>query len=385
MKKSKVAVIRCNSYNQDEVNAAVKKGINLLGGIKNFISEDEKVLIKPNFLTAKKPDEAVTTHPSIFSAVIDELRNQNINQLYYGDSPGFGNSELAAKVCGFSEIADAKNVELLEFNKGKSVDFPEGYILKKLDVADGVLETDCLISLSKMKTHGMTRLTGAIKNQFGIIYGLNKASFHSNFPDILDFSKALIDINRFVKPRLYIMDGIVAMEGNGPKNGTPVNMNVLLFSNDPVALDTVFSYLVNIEPSYLPTIQAARELDFGESHLEDIEILGDDLETLRNFDFKVERIPARGENANNIGFNLLRQFRNQITRKPILDEKNCISCGVCYKHCPQNPKAIEMVGNPKKPKYDYSKCIRCFCCQELCPNNAIKIKTPFLGKLLLYR
>lgn len=381
-KKTKVAVIECNSYDQDTVNEAIHKGIELLGGIKNFVKEDEKVLLKPNFLTAKGPEYAVTTHPSVFSAVVDELKNNNINHLSYGDSPGHGSSRSAAKSCGFTEIAEEKGVKLADFDNGQTVDFPEGYRVKRFEIANGVLDADAIISLSKMKSHALTRLTGAIKNQFGLIYGLNKAGYHANFPEIDEFSKVLIDLNRFAKPRLFIMDGVVAMEGNGPKNGDPVKMNVILLSEDPVALDTVYAQLVDINPEFIPTIKMAKEFNFGTSNFDGIEIVGDDYKKFINKNFNVERIPTKGE-SNTLG--KLKYVKNFITRRPVVDKKKCIGCSICYNHCPQQPKAITMKGKPKVPHYTYKRCIRCYCCQELCPNNAITVKTPLIGKLFFYK
>lgn len=374
--------MRCTSYDQDAVNRAVARGIELLGGVRAFVSPEEKILLKPNFLSAKKPEAAVTTHPAVFAAVADVLTQNGCQKLYYGDSPGRGSCAGVARVSGIKEAAKRSGVKPLAFDSGQSVAFADGTACKRFDVAEGVLETDALISLSKMKTHGMTRLTGALKNQFGCIYGFNKAATHAKYPDLLDFSRVLIDINRLVQPRLYIMDGITAMEGNGPRNGSPTPMNALLFSADGTALDTVFAEMVGLNPSFMPTNQAAQEMGYGACTLDEIEIVGDDLKDFINPDFKVERLPARGEAA---GLGKLKYLRGLFTRRPVVNPEKCIGCGICREHCPQQPKAITMHKDPAYPEYHYNRCIRCFCCQELCPQSAIDIKTPLLGRLFIYR
>lgn len=381
LNNSTVAVIKCNSYDHKEVKESIARGLKLLGGIENFIDSDEKVLLKPNFLAAKDPEEAVTTHPEIFNSLVEILKENGINNLYYGDSPAAGQSKTASVKTGFEKIAKEQNVKLAEFDKGSEVAFKEDDFISKFNMANAYEQTDAIISLPKMKTHALTRLTGAVKNQFGFIYGLNKASYHALYPDLFDFSKFLIRLNKFLKPRLFIMDGVIAMEGNGPKNGTPIPMNVILLSNDPIALDTVFAHLVDLEPSYMPTVIAARELNYGTSEIENINIVGDNIDELINKSFKVERIPARHE-SNQLG--LLKYVKNFITRRPVLDKSKCIKCGVCERHCPQDPKAIYLKDD-KYPKYNYKDCIRCFCCQELCPQKAIKAKTPLIGKYFFYR
>jgi len=378
--KSKVVILECDSYNFDKVYEKLKIGFKLLGGIEEFVKPNENILLKPNVLAAALPEKAVTTHPVVFEAVAKILKESSVN-LKYGDSPGFNKPNVALKKCGIYDIAKKLNIELADFESGKRIEYKEAKYKywKDFDIANGVLEADGIVSISKMKAHQLTRITGSVKNQFGCLYGLNKAKMHVKIPSAVNFSKLLVDINMFLKPRLYIMDGIVAMEGNGPASGNPRNMNVLLISSDPVALDSTFCRIIDLEPSFVATNKFGKDFGLG-TYLEDeIELLGDDIKKFIKKDFNV----VRREVKDSALFGFLNPIRNFIVRYPAIDNKNCTKCGICVESCPVDGKAISFKNGDKKklPIYNYNKCIRCYCCQEVCPNNAIYVKTPFLAKL----
>ena len=380
---SKVAVVNCNCYNVNEVYKAVSRGIELIGGLESLITKNERVLLKPNLLASANPDKSVTTHPVVFEAVVRIFKEKEYS-VFYGDSPGFESPEKVSQRCGLKTIAEKYDIMLGNFSKGSTIAFKEGKITKQFEIAHAVQEADAIVSLCKMKTHQLTRITGAVKNQLGCVYGLNKPSSHAKFPDAISFSKMLVDLNMLLKPRLYIMDGIVAMEGNGPRSGEPVPMNVLLVSSDPVALDSVFCRLIDLDPEYIPTIVYGEEYGLGKWRDEDIEIIGDNLNELVDKNFNVIRKPVISEN-----FGFATRFRNRILRKPAIIEKKCIKCGICVDVCPAEGKAVNFKnsGNDKTdpPVFQYKKCIRCYCCQEMCPQKAIEVKTPLLGKMLLYK
>ncbi|MEN8152667.1 MAG: DUF362 domain-containing protein [Acidobacteriota bacterium] len=377
---SKVVVIECRSYDPEEVKTAISRGLDLLGGTDRIFNKSENVLLKPNILVGDNPDKGVITHPEIFNAVAETLQKNNLN-LSYGDSPGFGSPKRAAEKSGLSNIAKKKGIKLADFETIVHSPFEKGIILKNIPIAKGVLESDAIVSISKMKTHGFTRITGAVKNQFGCVPGLLKSEFHVKMPDIFDFSKVLIDINNFLKPQLYIMDGIIAMEGNGPRGGELISMNVILFSKDPVALDSVFCKLIDLDPEFVPTMKFGMESGLGTFKYNEIDILGDYKDSLINKKFKVVRKPPDRFISSK---NFPPFLKNLISPKPVIDYEMCVNCGKCVLQCPTDPKSVDW--SHKKhapyPSFDYNSCIRCYCCQELCPHKAITIKTPLLGKII---
>ncbi|WKY46351.1 DUF362 domain-containing protein [Eubacteriaceae bacterium ES3] len=384
-KKSRVVIIGCESYDRDLVYQRLKTGIDLLGGIEQFVAADEKVLLKPNLLRGKDPDAALTTHPSVFEAVIRILQDAGIDDISFGDSPGVGTPAGAAKTSRLMEVANDFSIPLADFKDGETVDFFSGKVTKKFQIANGVLETDAIINLPKMKTHGLTRITGAVKNSFGCVYGLNKGLSHGRYQDAGSFSKMLIDLNRYLsgKMRLSIMDGILMMEGNGPASGNPRIMEVLMISDDPVALDATFARMIDLAPDYVPTIKYGHEMGLGSKDTEEILLLGDEFDLFYDPDFDVTRKPVDSEERSILaGFSKLNGL---LLQKPVVDKDKCIGCGVCMEACPLEKKAIKMVKRSRRtyPLYLYHNCIRCYCCQEMCPEGAISVKTPLLGKLLV--
>ncbi|MFC1847619.1 DUF362 domain-containing protein [Chloroflexota bacterium] len=375
---SKVALVKCDTYDYEQVFDAVQTGVKLLGGISNFVKEGEKILIKPNVLIGTNPEKCICTHPYVFRAVGALLKNTNV-VVSYGDSSGFGKSEANMKRAKLKDVADELEIVLADFNKGKVVTHKEAVLNKRFIIANGVLDSDGLISLPKLKTHGLTRFTGAIKNQFGCVPGLNKGQFHVKLANPFDFATMLVDLNTLLRPRLYIMDGIMAMEGNGPRNGNPKKLGVLLFSSDPVALDSIACKIINLNPEYVPTSIPGEIAGLGTYHYENIEVVGDNIESVIVKDFEVIREPVMPMSTGK-----LRKFlRNQTCLKPMINETICTNCGTCVKHCPVKPKAIDWHNEDKDgtPTYEYENCIRCYCCQELCPEGAIFLHKPILGKI----
>jgi uncharacterized protein (DUF362 family)/Pyruvate/2-oxoacid:ferredoxin oxidoreductase delta subunit len=378
MNKSRVVIIRCETYEDDQVLAAIQKGVDMLGGIYLFAKPGERIVLKPNILIGTDPDKHVTTHPAVFRAVGKLLKDAGANVLY-GDSPSFGKSGLHLRRAGIKQVGDELGFSVADFDSGRSVSHKDALLVKKFIVANGVLNSDGLISLPKFKTHGLVRFTGAVKNQFGCIPGLMKSQYHVKLPDPYDFATMLVDLNTLMKPRLYIMDGIVAMEGNGPRSGKLKQLNVLLLSSDPVALDATACRIAHLDPEIVPTSKPGEKAGLGTYHVGNIELMGEPIDSLVDKSFQVNRTPP----VSSSGGRLRAFLKNRITQRPVIDKAKCTCCGTCITMCSVQPKAVDWYNGDESspPRYDYNRCIRCYCCQETCPEGAIYLSTPLLGRI----
>ena len=379
MNKSKVSLVRCDSYDEDQVFGAIEQGINLLGGLSQFVTSEERIVLKPNVLFGTNPQKCVSTHPAVLKAAGRILLEAGAN-VSYGDSSGLGKCEKNMGKAHLKQAADELGIRMADFDNGQTVSHPDGLLIKQFFIANGVMESDGLISLPKLKTHGLTRFTGAIKNQFGCIPGTLKSQFHVKLPDPHDFATMLVDLNTLIRPRLYIMDGITAMEGNGPRSGRPKQMGVLLLSADPVALDATACKIINLDPEMVPTSKPGEKAGLGTYHDAYIDVIGEAVGSFVDHSFEVVRKPPvrpRGILASSFSI-------NRVCPRPVIAREKCTFCGTCVNLCPVDPKAVNWhdgnTSNP--PKYKYDRCIRCFCCQEMCPDGAIEIKNPILGRII---
>jgi len=375
--RSTVALVRCTSYDPDAVYDALKRSVTLLGGMDRFARPGERILLKPNILAAEAPEKAVTTHPAVLAGCTRLLREAGV-QVCFGDSPGLDNPTHAASRSGLREAGEQSGAEFVPFSAASPMDNPDGALVDSFPVAEPVHACDGLINLPKMKAHQLTRITGAVKNLFGCIPGKRKALYHVQFQDVFAFSRLLVELNLRLRPRLHVMDGIVSMEGNGPRSGDPRPMHVLIMSEDPVAVDATFCRLVALDPEFVPTTTIGRQEGLGRFHESEIEILGDSLAPLRQPSFKVIRKPVYA-NASYANYNVI---KNAILPKPVIDASKCVGCGRCVEACPVPDKALRFEDEGRVPTYHYDLCIRCYCCHEMCPQRAIEKRTPLLGKIL---
>ncbi len=376
--KSKVVLLPCGEYDEEKVYTLLKQGLYLVDGVEALIPKDAKILLKPNLLKRAEVEKAVITHPVVVGAFARILRENGYEQIVLADSCGHGTTQAVIRGTGMDTYLEKYQIPAIDYSEGIKVDYPQGIQAKEFILPKELLEQNCVISLSKMKTHALERITGAVKNSYGFVYGFHKAKGHTQYPSADSFARMLIDLNKCVAPKLYVMDGIVAMEGNGPGSGDPVQMNVMLMSTDPVALDSVFSRLVYLKPEMVPTNYHGEKMGLGTWKEEEITLLTPDgeismseaVKRYGNPQFNVDRTEVR----KNIWTRMAGAL-NIFQKKPYIENDKCVHCGICVQSCPVPGKAVDFrKGKDKPPVYDYKKCIRCFCCQEMCPKKAIQVK-----------
>ena len=356
----------------------LKQGLDFLGGVETLIPKDAKILLKPNLLKKAEVEKAVITHPVVVGAFAGILRESGYENIVLADSCGHGTTQAVIRGTGMDTYLEKYHIPAVDYSEGVKTAYPQGAQAKEFILPKELLEQDCVISLSKMKTHALERITGAVKNSYGFIYGFHKAKGHTQYPSADSFARMLIDLNKCVAPKLYVMDGIVAMEGNGPGSGDPVPMNVLLMSTDPVALDSVFSRLVYLKPEMVPTNYHGEKMGLGTWKEEEITLLTPDGEISMAEAVKKYGNPAFNVDCTEVRKNIWTRMAgalNIFQKKPYIEADKCVRCGICVQSCPVPGKAVDFrKGKGKPPVYDYRKCIRCFCCQEMCPKKAIKVK-----------
>jgi len=368
---SKVSIIKCASYESSLVQQATREAIDLLGGISSFIRPGSKVLVKPNLLMAKEPEFGIDTHPEVMRAVIKILKEIGCDILV-GDGPSvWGNQiENVDEVytrSGIKRVCREENVKLVEFDKRRW--------RGKFPLTTWLDNCDYLVNVPKFKTHDLTVLIGAIKNLFGLVSGTYKTELHKNYFEINSFAKMLVDVFQETKPTLTIVDGVVAMEGDGPATGGKLrSLNLLLAGTDCVAIDSVMALIMGLKPFDILTTKEAAARGLGIADINSIEIRGDKLEEVidRPFLLPTTSIKKKIPRPNiNLAKKLIRYY-------PCVEQDNCIKCAACIQACPN--KIMTMKN--ERIVIDYSKCISCFCCQEACPASAIKVKKSILAKII---
>jgi uncharacterized protein (DUF362 family)/Pyruvate/2-oxoacid:ferredoxin oxidoreductase delta subunit len=355
----------CPDYCQEAVDQAVAACLLDVGAVE-LIKPGDKVLLKVNLLSAKSPDKAVTTHPAVVTALVRWFIQREA-EVWVGDSSGGininprdNNTARALVASGVAVAAEASGAKVLNFDTAGAVFVPGGQVLDQILVAKPVLEADLVVSVPKLKTHGLTLFTGAVKNMFGVIPGSAKAEYHRSLPALQSFSQGLVDVFSTARPGLALMDAIIGMEGTGPAAGTPRHRGLILASRDCVALDSCACTLIGCPPEQVLTTKYAAQRGLGQ--IKDFEVVGDPVEPLQ---FRLPPSGLSGAMAPHFTSFIV----GLLAYLPGFDPEICTNCNICVASCPVHAlNKSELV-----PTLDKSACIQCFCCHELCPRHAIDL------------
>lgn len=376
---SKVAITRSHNYDAIQVKKALEEGFNLLGGINQYIKPGQKVLLKVNVLSAKTPDQNVTTHPQVIGEMIEILQGHGC-EVWVGDSSG-GNMQqgnptgTALKVTGIQEVVEQQGAKLLNFDATGFEIKKGGTVFKELYIAKPIYEADVVISMAKFKTHGLTLLTGGVKNMFGVVPGRAKANYHKEAQTIEKFCRGLLELYKEAKPRFTVVDGIEAMEGNGPAAGTTKKCGIIVMSPDAISADRVLGEILPCKFEDVQTTYFGHKMGLGQGDIDKIEVLGTHVKDLGISPFK---LPNTKLVSSLPGF--LTSFAVNLMKVVPEIEPDCVGCSFCIDSCPVD--AMKLSSN-NKAEIDYQKCISCYCCHELCPKKTIELRQASkMGKVL---
>ncbi|OGV70887.1 MAG: hypothetical protein A2283_03625 [Lentisphaerae bacterium RIFOXYA12_FULL_48_11] len=368
---STVALEYCGNYEAREVQAAVDKLFDDLGGIKTFVKPGQSVLIKPNLLTDRPPEQAVTTHPEVVRAIIRILKQHGAVP-FVADSPAnVVKIEKVWEKTGFKAMCEQEQTPLVSLEKSGVISYEvDGF---SFTIAKPVLDADVIVNVPKIKTHTLTTLTGAVKNMFGTVPGFQKMNLHKLHSTVADFGKLIAVIYRHVPPHLNIADAVIAMHGEGPSAGQPIRLKFLAASRDAVAMDQTICHLLKINPLTVPYLRYLSVVKPNEETEDQIETVGMPTETLSTKNFIIPSTMLMHMIPQWL-VNLLAPF---VWIAPIISDK-CIKCGRCIEGCPT--KALSSLHKHGMPVMEQKKCTGCCCCHEVCPVGAITMQqSPLLN------
>jgi uncharacterized protein (DUF362 family)/Pyruvate/2-oxoacid:ferredoxin oxidoreductase delta subunit len=357
-------IVRNASYNYDQLKPVFFEIIETLAGEK--IKPGSRVLIKPNMLSAAVPQDAVLTHPLIIKAAVEYVLQKGARP-QVSDSPAIGSFERILKINGTKDALEGLHVTCVPFKNTVPIDIGKPYSF--IDIAQDAIEADVIINLPKLKTHCQMLLTLGVKNMFGCIVGFKKSQWHMRAgTDTMAFARLLVAIHQAVCPTVSILDGILALEGEGPgKRGKPRNIGIIMGSGNTFALDMAVCKMIEIDYESMPVLKVAKENNL----LSPFSIDGK-LPAISNFNLpEAEGII--------FGPSFLHNFLRRHTMPlPVCEDNLCQLCSQCWTMCPA--QAIKSF--PDRIEFDYKKCIRCYCCIEICPYGALHSRETIGGKIV---
>ncbi len=265
MEKSKVILRSVQDKPLDDVIAEVLDFCDY----RNLIKPGTNVVIKPNLCTERREMiHTANTSLEVIESVVKHIRDITDRVTIVESDGARYTVEQAFESNGIYELGKKYGLNLVNLSRDEQVWVPND-ILGKWNFGKTFLDAEVFITLPTLKTHATTVFTGAIKNQWGCVPRRDRLVWHKYM------DKLLSDIAELVPPKVTIMDGIVGMQGRGPINGYPINANVILGGNDPVAVDATSMRLIGLDPHSSGHIRIAAERGVGVIDEDAIEIDGD--------------------------------------------------------------------------------------------------------------
>lgn len=373
----RISTATCLDYDEGRIRKALDELLEPIGGMSAFVRPGMRVLLKPNLIHGTPPERGATTHPAVLKAVVEMVRTCG-GQAVVGESPGYQPFAVASKRSGLLDVIDRLKVDVASFADTVDVQLGAGHLVPSLPLAREAVEADLVINLPKLKSHGLVLYTGCVKNMFGVISGAQKAGYHLRFQDTETFSRLLAEVYGAVRPGLNILDGIIGMDGNGPRNGDPAPMGVLIAGADGVAVDAVACAGIGLGSTASAPVRIAARMGLGTADLEQIEILGSGFRTMADHQFHLPHSGRPSMRKIAMSGHLGKVLRGILIPRPSVRLSGCKGCRICVQACPA--KAITLRGGVAV--IDASRCIRCYCCQELCEHGAIHIVASPIARIL---
>ena len=295
---TQVSLIQANSYEIKSLRSSLEHLLNPLGGISSFVKSGDRVLLKPNLLTASRPSKECTTRKEIVYCLAQMVQEVG-GRPFLGDSPAFGSARGVAKANGYLPLCQELDLPIIDFKGDRyNIDNPN---FQHLRLSKEAMSADVVINLPKVKSHTQLTLTMGVKNLFGCVPGKMKAWWHMEAgKDVARFGEMLVETAKAIGPNLTIIDGIIGHEGNGPSGGEPRHLGILGASADVFALDLAIATVLNVQPELIPTLSAQARLglaadlaiiDFPEQSPPDLAVRDWKLpEALMPIDFGLPRV-----------------------------------------------------------------------------------------------
>lgn len=273
MKKETVSIVK---RNEKTILDTVREAVDLIGGMKAFVKPGQKVMLKPNCTGPLSSDDGAVTSNQVLESIAVLVKEAGASRIDIVEGSGafhLGTKRIY-KALGIDELAERMGIGLYDVNETEfvSVKNEEFRMMDEIEITKMAWEYDLIINIPVIKTHPLTEITVAYKNMNGLLSPRDKRRFHD-----YNMRKAVVDLTTALPPYLTIVDGLTAMEGLGPLEGTPVNLNLIIAGSCPAAVDATIARIMGFHAEKLEYLVEAERAGHGPITEEMIAVLGADI------------------------------------------------------------------------------------------------------------